>query len=175
MDLSTVLERSDLGYLRELLEEEELDLECFQVLKLSDLNELCIDDADRDPLMNLIDELNGGTQEGGLKGRTTPVSLVSSNFCEVCKVQCSNVDRGVRKSMKRKGKLACNIQMYVQYEIFDLGAFHACAVVVAGVKYVQLLPTILLWNKSNPTESTPMVIVPEEQPHQHHEHHLNDH
>jgi hypothetical protein len=57
MDLSTVLERSDLGHLRELLDEEELNLECFQVLKLSDLNE-----PDRDPLMNLIDELNSGAQ-----------------------------------------------------------------------------------------------------------------
>ena len=57
MDLSTVLECSGLGHLREILEEEELDLECLQSLKLSDLVELSIDEVDRDPLMNLIDQL----------------------------------------------------------------------------------------------------------------------
>jgi hypothetical protein len=57
MDLSTMLECSGLGHLREILEEEELDLECLQSLKLSDLVELSIDEVDRDPLMNLIDQL----------------------------------------------------------------------------------------------------------------------
>jgi hypothetical protein len=62
MDLSMVLECSGLGHLSGVFEGEELDLESFRLLDLIDLNELPIDEADRDPLMNLIGQLSGGTQ-----------------------------------------------------------------------------------------------------------------